>query len=235
MTLLNAVVQTQAPHDDDTLVSHVLSGDLDAFEAIVRRHNQRIFRLVRSVIKNDGDAEDVVQEAYVRAYSKLATYRGPGKFGAWLGRIAVNEALDRWRSRQKIVFLEDKTSAEERAPHWTEIMQDDRPSPERLAMSQEIKPHIEDAIDTLPQEFRTVFMLRAVDGASTTETAEILDIPVATVKTRYHRARKLLRTHLDRELDIVAEKAFGFAGERCDRIVRNVRAAIAAAPDGTKS
>lgn len=236
MTSINRAVHSTERYDDDTLVTRVLSGDIDAFEAIVRRHNQRIFRLVRSVIKNDDEAEDAVQEAYVRAYTKLATYRGPGRFGAWLGRIAINEALSRWRSSKKVVFLEDKTAPgfADASAHWTETLRDDHPNPERLAMSGEMKGHIEHAIDDLPQDFRMVFMLRAVDGASVNETADILGIPAATVKSRYHRARMMLRAQLDRELDIATENAFGFAGERCDRIVSNVRMAIAELPCPTK-
>jgi RNA polymerase sigma-70 factor (ECF subfamily) len=203
------------------LVERVRAGDAAAFELIMRRHNRRLFRLARSVLRNGAEAEDVVQETYVRAFAKLDEFKGPDGFAAWLARIAYNEALGRVRVSERVVSLHDYVSdgdgdADVRR---VETMTSPHPDPERLTGYGELRRMLEDAIDALPDDFRAVFMLRAVEGMSVAETAEALSIPADTVKTRLHRARHRLQEALGARFEALMPAAFEFGGARCDRIV----------------
>lgn len=216
---------------DDTLVGRLRDGDAGALELLMRRHNQRVYRLARSVLRNPADAEEVVQDAYVRAYEKLDDYRGPNSFAAWLGRIVLNKAHDRLRDRGKVIPLDTAPrraggQSEDSVTMTSDQIASGRPDPERLAASGDLRRLIEAAVDDLPSEFRTVFVLRAIEGFSVEETAIQLDIPPATVRTRYHRARRNIRAALGGSLEAVLPVAFSFAGERCDRIVANVMARV---------
>ncbi|MCI0429680.1 MAG: RNA polymerase sigma factor [Rhodospirillales bacterium] len=213
---------------DATLVDRVRAGDSAAFELIMRRYNRRLYRLARGVLKNGAEAEDAVQEAYVRAYEKIADFIGPNGFSAWLGRIVVNEALGRLRKRGRVISFDDYARGAEGGAdvRRIETMTTRQPDPERLAASGELRRLLEDAIDTLPDDFRTVFVLRAVEGMSVAETAEVLSIRAETVKTRFHRARLLLQGALGAQFDALMPSAFAFGGEHCDRVVAAVLARL---------
>ena len=189
--------QLSAPSDAE-LATRARRGDDLAFELIMRRHNRRLFRLARSLVGRDHEAEDVLQEAYLRAYARLDDLASGDALAAWLARIVANEALGRLRATARVVSLE-----EFRAKAGTDHEDDtdrgpasDQPDPERLAASGELRRLLEGAVDALPEEFRTVFVLREVEGLSTAETAAYLAIRPETVKTRLHRARRQLQEAL---------------------------------------
>lgn len=212
--------QSTAEPSDETLIARIRAGDKGAYEIILRRYNRRLFRVTRSILRDDDDAQDAMQEAYVRAFTNLGDYRTPGNFGAWLTRIAVNEALMKKRRDKRFsprdaaqLHDEDDAVAEERAPGA---------GTEDLAANGELRHLIEAAVDRLPENFRTVFVLRAIEQLSIEETATCLDIPAATVKTRFHRARGLMQQALTHYIDAAGHSAFDFAGPRCDRMVAAV-------------
>ena len=202
--------------EDAVLVAALRRGETAAFEKVMRRYNQRLFRTVRGIVTEDAEAEDVVQEAYIRAFLHIGEFKG-GALGAWLTRIAVNEALGRLRSakRRPAALPQNRESDEVLA----EKLQSHLPSPEHLAAQSEIRGLLEQAIDGLPEDFRLVFMLRAVEQLDVQETAESLDIKPETVRSRDHRARQILQIALSRHLSVASIKAFPFAGRRCDRTV----------------
>lgn len=209
--------------DDDSLVSSVIAGNINDFEQLMRRYNQRNFRLARSYMTEDNDAMDVVQEAYVTAFTKLSQYTGPAKFSAWLGTIVRNEALMRLRRNQNIHFISNDALNEVRP---ADAQLNSLSQTERVAGSHQLGEIIEQSINRLPENFRVVFMMRGVEQLSVRETAELLGIQPETVKTRYHRARKLLQEQINRRIKTEEIRAFEFAGYRCDQIVRNVRERI---------
>jgi RNA polymerase sigma-70 factor (ECF subfamily) len=211
---------------DDELVERARAGDAVAFELIMRRHNRRLFRLARSILRSAAEAEDVVQETYVRAYAHLDQFVGPHTLGAWLARIAANEALGRVRAWGRVVSLDEYMGEEAIAARPAETMTSRPLDPERVTGNSELRRLLEGAIDELPDEFRTVFVLRAVEGMSIAETAEALSIRPETVKTRLHRARHRLRDTLGARLDALLPVTFDFGGERCDRIVAAVLARL---------
>ena len=193
----------------------------------MRRYNQRLYRLAVSVMGDASEAEDVLQESYVRAFYAFATYSGAGSLGAWLGRIVRNEAIDRVRSRdsrRSHVTIEAELGDPGQQPvvEETNVMTDVVIDPEALAANAELRRLLERAIQRLPEQFRTAFVLREVEGLSVEETAEYLSIPPATVKTRDHRARNLLRGYLSENIDATIPQTFPFLGARCDRIVERV-------------
>lgn len=204
---------------DSDLVDRTRAGDMRAFEALMRRYNRTLYRTARAILRDDAEAEDAVQEAYIRAYAALGGFRGESKLSTWLVRIAANEALMRRRknARSAVVVPMDG-AAEER---WEEAMSEEA-GPERNALGGEMRRLLEERIDALPDDYRAVFMLRAVEELSVEEAASALGIPEATVRTRHFRARALLRESLARDIDRSLEEVFGFAGERCDRIVARV-------------
>lgn len=209
---------------DGKLVERVRAGDAVAFELIMRRYNRLLYRLARGILRNDSDAEEVVQDAYLRAYAKLAEFKGPQGFRAWLCRIAVNEALGRLRRRGQVISLEDH-AARTSGLHGSnpmKTMRTQQPDPEREASSSELRNMLEDAVDSLSDDFRAVFVLRAVEGLSVAETAEALGLRPETVKTRFHRARASLQRHLIGRIGSNLASLFEFGGARCDRIVSTV-------------
>ncbi|HSH30992.1 MAG TPA: RNA polymerase sigma factor, partial [Thiohalobacter sp.] len=195
-----------------------------AYEIIMRKYNQRLYRIARSILKNESEAEDAVQDAYVRAYYNLKRYNPTGRFGAWLGRIAVNEALMRRRKSKTDRFDEFKTVDDVAGNNLTALAGQRDPSEE--AAGEELVKLVEDAIDSLPTDFRVVFVMRSIEQMSTSETAEALDIKAATVKTRHFRARQLIQSRLERKISLAELRSYEFAGERCDRIVARVYAAL---------
>jgi RNA polymerase sigma-70 factor (ECF subfamily) len=193
----------------------------------MRRYNQKLYRTARSILRDDAEAEDAVQEAYLIAYRSLPGFRGDATLSTWLVRIAVNESLGRLRrlrrSAEVIPMSVDDTDVpmQENMPDESHAA-----APEVQALRGEVRKLIESRIDKLPDAFRTVFVLRAVEEMSVEETAAALDIPEATVRTRFFRARSLLRESLSREMDVAVEGAFSFLGERCDRIAAAVLARL---------
>jgi len=203
---------------DDALAHAVGAGDEAALRELLRRHNQRLFRTARAILRDDAEAEDAVQEAYLKAIRAIGTFRGDAKLSTWLTRIVANEALGRLRKRNRAEVLPLEGDVEP-----TPSVDTPEPeTPELAAMRSEARRIVERRIDALPEAFRTVFMLRVVEEMTVEETAAALDVPDATVRTRLFRARSLLRESLARELDMAIEDAFGFAGERCARITEAV-------------
>ena len=215
----------ELPPDDGELARRIAQHDERAFEALMRLHNRMLYRLARSILRDDAEAEDAVQEAYFAAYRNIAGFRGGSRLSTWLARIVINEAYSRLR-KQKSAGVIVPFDAHDRGVNIEEGDMADvtTEQPEAAAMRAELRRLLERKIDELPAQFRTVFMLRDVEEMSVEETAECLDVPPATVRTRAFRARALLRESLSRDIDTATVNAFGFAGERCDRIVANVLA-----------
>jgi RNA polymerase sigma-70 factor (ECF subfamily) len=216
-----------ATGDDAALASLAARGDQDAFARIMRRYNQRLYRLAVSVMGDASEAEDVLQESYVRAFYALSTYAGAGSLGAWLARIVRNEAIDRVRSRdsrRSHVAIEADLGGQSEEDE-TNVSTDPLQSltdPQALAANADLRRLLERAIQRLPEQFRSAFVLREVEGLSVEETAEYLGIPSATVKTRDHRARNLLRAYLSENIDATIPQTFPFLGPRCDQLVERV-------------
>jgi RNA polymerase sigma-70 factor (ECF subfamily) len=206
---------------DDNLVARARDRDEVAIRAIIKANNRRLYRLARGILRNDSEAEDVVQETYVRAFTHLDSFRGDSSLATWLSRIAINEALGRLRSQRPTVELASLPSGTIEAqiipfPLAASI------DPEKTMAQREIQNVVEHAIDELPEPFRLVFITRVVEGMNVEETAEILDLKPETVKTRLHRARALLRENVERKIGPVAMEAFPFAGRRCERLTEAV-------------
>jgi RNA polymerase sigma-70 factor (ECF subfamily) len=209
---------------DHELAARAAAGDAPAFAAIMRRHNRLLFRTARSILKSDVDAEDALQEAYLRAWRAIDSFRSEAKLSTWLARIVINESLARLRrGRGAQVIPLDNTTTELDHDAMEDRMEDDPDQqPERVAMRAELRRLMETCIDRLPEVFRTVFILRAVEEMSVEDVAVALDVPEATVRTRLFRARSLMREGLSRDIDVATGDAFSFDGERCDRIVAQV-------------
>lgn len=209
--------------DNVHLVERARSGDRDAFRAIMTRGNQRLFRVARSIVRDDAEAEDVLQESYLRAFRAIADFRGDADVMTWLTRIVVNEARGRLRKARPTVGIEAVELAQQSGAAILAFpLTAGFESPEAAAESIHLRHLIETAIDGLPDSFRLVFILRDVHGCDTAETAAALDIPEATVKTRLHRARALMRAALDQRLRATIAEAFSFLGSRCARITGSV-------------
>ncbi|WP_445503730.1 RNA polymerase sigma factor [Microvirga sp. G4-2] len=210
--------------DDSALVERARNRDGAAVRLIMQRHNRRLYRVARSVLNDEAEAEDVVQEAYVRAFTHLETFRGEAQLSTWLTRIALNEALGRLRRRRITVSLKDidaiNDQGEARVIYLPSARQDS--DPEAAAARAEVRRLLEQAVDRLPAPFRMVFVLRDIEEMSTEETAAHLGLRPETVKTRLHRARRLLRQSLDRTLSSAVSDVFPCAGARCTRITEAV-------------
>lgn len=203
--------------DDLALVRRASARDAEAFRTIMRRHNQKLYRLARSIIRNDGEAEDIVQETYAIAFAHLDSFRGEAALSTWLSRIAINEALGRLRRQRHATALAEEPAVSEAQiipfPHASNS--DD---PERSMAQRQILKLVEDAADTLPDAYRSIFVARVIEGLSMEETADLFDIKPQTVKTRLHRARTLIRQKLEEQIGPVLLDAFPFAGRRCERL-----------------
>lgn len=207
---------------DIELAKRATQKDGAAFEAIMRRHNQLLFRTARGIVNSDGEAEDAVQEAWMRAWRALPGFRAESKLSTWLVRITVNEALGRLRRKSaQIIPLEAAMMSSDNDTRSALTEAPDR-GPEHSVERTQVRALIEARVALLPDAFRIVFMLRAVEEMSVDEVAEVLDIAAATVRTRYFRARALLREGLAQEMDVAMGEAFSFDGGRCDRIVAGV-------------
>ena len=214
----------QAVADDLALARRIGTGDPRAFELLMRRHNRMLFRVARSILVDDAEIEDTLQDAYLAAYRNIGSFQGGARLSTWLARIVINEALGRLRKRKRTAVVVPFTaSGRDETNDQEDAMADaSAEQPDTAAMRAELRELLERRIDELPAQFRTVFILRDVEELTVDETAECLDIPAATVRTRAFRARALLRESLARDIDIATVSAFEFAGKRCDRIVDGV-------------
>ena len=210
-----AVVVTPS---DAELVRRALARDGSAFRAIMKTYNQRLYRLARGVVRNDSEAEDIVQEGYVRAFSHLDGFRGDSTLATWLSRIVINEALGRLRKRRRAVEISMSDDPVLEAKVIQFPLKANKDDPERTMAQRQILQFVERATDDLPDLYRTVFVARVIEGLSIDETAELLGIKPETVKTRLFRARNLLRKQLDAQIGPVLLDAFPFAGKRCERL-----------------
>lgn len=208
---------------DDALLARARAGDGSAFRAIMQKYNQRLYRIARGILRHDADAEDAVQEAYLKAFAHLDEFRGEASFATWLTRIAMNEALLRLRKRRATVPLGPPGPQAEIIPFPLAATDAD---PERTMAQRQILQLIERATDDLPEAYRTVFIMRVIEGLSVEDTAQLLALRPETVKTRLHRARRLIREQLDRQIGPVLTDAFPFAGRRCERLTEAVMARL---------
>lgn len=200
---------------DTELVRRALARDETAVRAVMQANNRRLYRLARGILRNDGEAEDVVQEAYVRAFTHLESFRGDSSLSTWLSRITMNEALGRLRRLRPAVDID---SLPQGALEAQIIQFPLAADPEKSMAQREIQAVVEHAIDELPEAFRLVFITRVIEGMNVEETAEILGLKPETVKTRLHRARTMLRDNVERKIGPVVMEAFPFAGRRCQRL-----------------
>ncbi|MER8956163.1 RNA polymerase sigma factor [Mesorhizobium sp. M0904] len=212
-----ALTATPAASGDMQLVGRALARDGDAFRTIIKTHNQRLYRIARGVVRNDSEAEDIVQEAYVSAFAHLESFRGDASLATWLSRIVINEALGRLRKRRRMVAMPENPQAE--IIRFPLNPSDD---PERTMAQRQILELVERATDSLPDVYRIVFVARVIEGLSIEETAELLGVRPETIKTRLHRARALVRKALDDQIGPVLLDAFPFAGRRCERLTNAV-------------
>jgi RNA polymerase sigma-70 factor (ECF subfamily) len=206
---------------DAELASHIGLGDARALELMMRRHNRLLYRTARSILRNDAEAEDCVQEAYLQAFRSIGGFRAEAKLATWLTRIVINQALGKGKKDDANVSLDNVLDLDGRLP-GAEATLSESEQPDGAAMREEMRRRLEHHIDQLPPAFRTVFVLRALEELSVEETAASLGIPAATVRTRFFRARSLLRQALESDVDVALGGAFGFEGARCDRIVAAV-------------
>ena len=224
MTRTSAV---PASESDTELIQRIAADDHGAFERLMRRYNGRLFRIARAILKDDAEAEDAVQDAYLEAFRHIAAFRGDAQVATWLTRIAINQALMRLRrhkrERQVVPFPAEGGDATRAA---SDVVDRKAESPAAATLRAEVRTVVESRIDELPAAFRAVFILRDVEEMTVQETADCLGIPPATVRTRLFRARALLREALARDIDTATLEVFGFAGERCDRIIARVLEAL---------
>ena len=207
---------------DAELVQRALKRDEIAVRAIIKANNRRLYRLARGILRNDGEAEDVVQETYVRAFTHLDEFRGDSSLSTWLSRIAMNESLGRLRRERPRVEFSSLPQGTLEAQIIQFPLMSAADDPEKSMAQREIQHVVEAAIDELPEPFRIVFITRVVEGMNVEETADILDLKPETVKTRLHRARAMLRDNVEKKIGPIVMEAFPFAGRRCDRLTEAV-------------
>ena len=213
--------ETQA--GEAALVARALARDAVALAEIMRRNNRRLYRAAWGILRDEQEAEDAVQDCYLKAFAALPGFRGEAALSTWLTRIAINEALMRRRKRQAqaasvgnvIPLRPDEAPA-------AEVAEDPALSPEAIAMRAQLRPYLEDAVGDLPEEQRAVFVLRALEELSVEETAQVLGLNPQTVRTRFLRARRKLQERLQRELKLTFGEMLPFAGARCDRLIQRV-------------
>ena len=205
---------------DAEVVDRVRAGDTALFEILMRRHNQRVYRVARAVVRDEADAEDVMQQAYINAFVHLDQFEHRSQFSTWLTRITVFEALARRRKRRPADPLPAADSAD--AGETMDTLIAPEATPERQAYAAELGRVLESAVDALPDAYRAVFMLREIEGLSTSQTAEGLDLGEEAVKTRLHRARAMIRQTITNRLGAAGREAFQFHATRCDRVVAAV-------------
>lgn len=212
----HTVQQSAVAVTDHELVARVRTGDIDAFECIMRRHNQRLFRVARSILREDQEAMDAVQETWIKAWFQVHQFKGPDGFASWLSRIAANEAMMRVRKSTRLSYTLDDPE------HEHMDLESPEPPPMDTIANLQLRKFLEDAIDTLPVSQRSVYVMRAIQQLSIQETARCLDISEDVVKTRFVRARHALQKIFTGHLDRAGLDVFEFAGHRCDAIVHGV-------------
>jgi RNA polymerase sigma-70 factor (ECF subfamily) len=217
---------------DEELVRAVRDGNTSCFAVLMRRYNQRLYRVARAILHDESEAEDVIQQTYVNAYFHLDQFADRARFSTWLTRIAIHEAFARMRKAGRMTRVEGLADREDAV---AEPLRTPGPDPEQRAYARELAATIEAAVAQLPDDFRGVFMLRDVEGLSTQETAVCLGLNEVTVKTRLHRARGLLRRALTLQLGAAASTAFQFHAPRCDRVVAAVLARLGPAATGAEA
>ena len=222
MVPLEVSTPTAAEWSDKEIIDRVLAGDTPAYELLMRRYNQRLYRLIRSILRDETEAEDVMQEAYIRGFYKLGQYEGRSTFSTWIGHIAVNEALARLGKAKRMEYR-DFTASEE-----IPIVVDHAMNPEEQSASREAHALLERAILALPEKYRTVLMMHDVEQMSTDETAALLETTEQAIRVRLHRGRALVRRKLFAMVGATSASAFQFQAPRCDRVVKGVLARISA-------
>ena len=205
---------------DADLIGRARGRDEGAIRAIIKANNQRLYRLARGILRDDAEAEDVVQETYIRLFTHLEDFRGDSSLTTWLSRIAINEALGRLRKRKAALAADATAQASAQIIQFPQSS--DSNDPEKTMAQREIQRVVERAIDELPDPFRLVFIARVMEGMSVEATAQLLDLNPVTVKTRLHRARTMLRDNVERQVGPVMLDTFPFAGSRCERLTDSV-------------
>jgi len=213
---------------DSEAVARVRGGETAVYELLMRRYNQRLFRVARCVVRDDAEAEDVLQDAWVRAYEHLDQFAGRASFSTWVSKIAFYEALERARKKKRVVSMDTQEGNDMSAREYVDTK---GRNPEQQVIGNELRCAVESALERLPQTYRSVFVLREVEQLSTAETAECLNLSQEAVKTRLHRSRALLRRELESQMGRAITASYQFLGERCDRMV----AAVLKRIDGTES
>ena len=221
-----AAVAPDSALPDAEIVKRVRAGERALFEILMRRHNQRLYRTARAVVKDEHEVEDVMQQAYINAFTHLHQFEERSQFSTWLTRITLNEAFARRRKMRLDESMSEIPSDREDHGEFMETLTSPHPDPERQAYAQELHRVVEEAVDTLPETYRTVFMLRDIEGLSTRETGEGLGLGDEAVKTRLHRARAMIRRAVTTRIGGAAAGAFQFHAPRCDRVVAGVLARI---------
>jgi len=215
----NLAVTANSPLSDEEVVERVRAGDRPLYEIVMRRHNQRLFRISRAILGDSDEAEDVIQHAYVRAYAALHQFEGRSQFSTWLTKIAVHEASSRLMKRKRVHSVPPDADQDYQG---MEAIRSSGPNPEEQVLRHETIRLLEEAVDSLPGTYRCVFVLRAMENMSTAETANCLDLTEEAVKVRLLRARQMLRKELYTRVGATSARAFEFLGPRCDRVVRRV-------------
>jgi len=225
MTASRQTIKAPCGEEQSELVRRIVTGDAGAFEWVMRRNNRRLYRLARATLRNDSDAEDALQSAYVSAYRSVAHFRGDCSLFTWLSRLVLNECfarLRRQRRRENVIpIVEGIDNLDEEPGVVFDIN-----SPERCAQRAELRRLLERKLDELPETLRVVFVMRSVEEMTVEETAQTLGIPEATVRSRHFRARSMLREWLAQELDLAEQDVFDFGGAQCDRVVARVLAEL---------
>jgi RNA polymerase sigma-70 factor (ECF subfamily) len=206
---------------DEEVVARVLAGDTSLFEILMRRYNQRLFRVARGILADDAEAEDVMQETYVRAFRQLAGFRGEARFSTWLTRIACHEALARAQKRRRLVSISGGGPGDGPPDPPSETA-----GPDRELENRELQAVLRDAVEILPDPLRAVFCLREIEDLSTEETAEALGLTIENVRVRLHRAKRSLRQALDARIGREVRRLYLFNGPHCDRMVESVFARL---------
>jgi RNA polymerase sigma-70 factor, ECF subfamily len=216
-------VQLASELTDEEIVRRVVAGEKELFELLIRRYNQRVYRAVRAILRNPEESEDVMQQAYVSAYRHLHQFEGRSAFSTWLTKIAMRQAFAHNRKSATLHVV-----SEIRGENTMNDFPEPAADPERRAVAADLMQHVEAEVAALPDAYRSVLLLREVEGLSTEETAECLDVSTDVVKTRLHRARTMLRDALYERAGVGLHTIFTFGAQRCDRMVANVMAAIRA-------
>lgn len=220
---MNAPLAQIHPHADDAdLVRGIRQGNRVSFEQMIRKYNRRLYRLARATLRNDAEAEDALQEAYLQAYRSFEQFREASALGTWLSRLVLNECLGRLRRSSRRQNVVPMISADSETEVTERVMDEAIEKPETAMSRAQMRELIERHLDQIPEAFRIVFIMRSVEEMSAEETAACLNLPVATVRTRHFRARSLLREALAKELDLAERDVFDIGGSRCDKIVHAV-------------